>query len=121
MNQESEWFEIISRLLVSLIAIAVYQETPLIAWLIGAFMGIFMMISTFFGFCLSALGYIGFKNVKKTSCQIDKTVNTNCVLARNGFKPYSRCDYCELRAPDCSGMQFNGFVFAIGFLVALSK
>ncbi|MHB8100017.1 MAG: EAL domain-containing protein [Sulfuricurvum sp.] len=119
MNQESEWFEILSRLLISLIAIAIYPDTPLITWLIGTFMGVFMMISTFFGFCLSALGYIGVKNVKKVSCHIDNKVNTNCILARNGFKPYSRCDYCELTAPNCSGMQFNGFVFAIGFLAAL--
>lgn len=118
MNQESEWFELFARLLVSLIAIAVYPEMPLLTWLIGTFMGVFMMISTFFGFCLSALGYIGFKSFQKSSCNNDHTANANCILARNGFKPYARCDYCSLTAPKCEGMQFNGFVFAIGFLVA---
>lgn len=118
MNQGSEWFELFSRLLVSAIAIVFYQETPLITWLIGTFMGIFMMISAFFGFCISALGYIGFKSFQKSSCNKDHTANTNCVLSRNGFKPYARCDYCSLTAPNCAGMQFNGFVFAIGFLVA---
>ncbi|MDP1783962.1 MAG: EAL domain-containing protein [Sulfuricurvum sp.] len=122
MNQESEWFELFSRLLVSLIAIAFYQHTPLVTWLIGTFMGVFMMISTFFGFCLSALGYIGFKSFETSSCPTlssDKNTNNNCILARNGFKPYARCDYCSLSAQNCTGMQFNGFVFAISFLVAL--
>jgi Amt family ammonium transporter len=96
-------------------------------------MGIFMMISTFFGFCLSALGYIGLKSFQKKSSSMESAVvqperrlsgnragtNQNCILARNGFKPYARCDYCALRAPQCAGMQFNGFVFAIGFVVAL--
>lgn len=119
MNRESEWFELFSRLLVSLIAIGFYGDTPLVTWLIGTFMGVFMMISTFFGFCLSALGYIGFKSFQKPSPTIDPTVNAHCILARNGFKPYARCDYCTLTAPNCTGIQFNGFVFAIGFLVAL--
>jgi diguanylate cyclase (GGDEF)-like protein len=121
MNRESEWFELFARILVSLIAIAFYQSTPLVTWILGTFMGVFMMISTFFGFCLSALGYIGFKSFQKLSSKSDmdtRTTNTNCLLARNGFKPYARCDYCELTAPNCTGMQFNGFVFAIGFLVA---
>lgn len=121
MNQESEWFELFARIFVSLIAIALYHYNPLVTWIIGTFMGVFMMISTFFGFCLSALGYIGFKSFQKSSCLtlVNGTVtNHNCILARNGFKPYARCDYCELTAPNCAGMQFNGFVFAIGFLVA---
>ncbi len=124
MNQESERFELLSRLLVSMIAIGFYATYPLVTWLIGTFMGVFMMISTFFGFCLSALGYIGWKHVRPEKRRYInpmelKTTNQNCLLARNGFKPYARCDYCLLRAPECAGMQFNGFVFAIGFLVAL--
>jgi diguanylate cyclase (GGDEF)-like protein len=123
MNRESELFELSLRLLVSSIAIGFFAYYPLATWLIGTIMGIFMMISTFFGFCLSSLAYIGVMNLQKTSsCSSDlegiKT-NKNCILARNGFKPYARCDYCTLTAPKCSGMQFNGFVFAIGFLVSL--
>lgn len=45
--------------------------------------------------------------------------NVNCVLARNGFKPYERCDHCTLKAPNCMGMQFNFFTFAISFATAL--
>lgn len=131
MNQESEWFELFSRLFVSFIAIYLYDYYPLATWLIGIFMGVFMMISTFFGFCLSALGYIGLKSVQKSTytqkiASKERRLNGNragtnqhCILARNGFKPYARCDYCSLRAEQCTGMQFNGFVFAIGFLVSL--
>ncbi|MDD4856213.1 MAG: EAL domain-containing protein, partial [Sulfuricurvum sp.] len=72
---------------------------------------------------LSALGYIGFKSLQKSplysSSAQELTTNKNCILARNGFKPYTRCDYCSLTAPKCAGMQFNGFVFAIAFLAAL--
>jgi diguanylate cyclase (GGDEF)-like protein len=123
MNRESEWFELFARLFVSSMAIGLFFYYPLAAWLIGTFMGVFMMISTFFGFCLSALGYIGFRSLQKSSSSSsdlqDLTTNKNCILARNGFKPYARCDYCTLAAPQCTGMQFNGFVFAIGFLAAL--
>ncbi|MCX6060729.1 MAG: EAL domain-containing protein [Campylobacterales bacterium] len=123
MNRESEWFELFARLLVSSIAIGFFYYYPLTTWLIGIFMGVFMMISTFFGFCLSSLGYIGFRSLQKSSSHSSElqelTTNKNCILARNGFKPYARCDYCTLTAPQCTGMQFNGFVFAIGFLAAL--
>lgn len=122
MNQESEWFELLARLLVSLVAIGFYAYAPLVTWVIGTIMGVFMMISTFFGFCLSALGYIGFKSLQKSSSDTHAkncVINQNCVLSRNGFKPYARCDYCALTAPNCTGMQFNGFVAAIGVLVAL--
>jgi len=123
MNRESEWFELLSRLLVSSIAIAFYSYNPLMTWLIGMFMGVFMMISTFFGFCLSSLGYIGCTSLQKSSSSSrvvkDVTTNKNCILARNGFKPYTRCDYCTLSAPKCTGIQITGFVFAIGFLAAL--
>ena len=30
-------------------------------------------------------------------------VNKNCALARNGFKPYERCNYCELNRQFLSG------------------
>lgn len=130
MNRESECFELCLRLLVSALAIGFFPHYPLVTWLIGTFMGVFMMISTFFGFCLSSLGYIGVKSVKKSlACSSgvrdneeskSHSSNQNCILARNGFKPYARCDYCTLSASNCAGMQFNGFVFSIAFLAALS-
>lgn len=41
------------------------------------------------------------------------------MLARNGFKPYARCDYCTLKAGECMGMQSTGLIFAISFVAAM--
>lgn len=46
-------------------------------------------------------------------------INGNCILARNGFKPYARCDHCTLSAGSCMGMQSTGLIFAISFLASL--
>jgi len=46
-------------------------------------------------------------------------VNKKCVLSRNGFKPYERCNYCELAVDRCTGMQLNLFTFLIGFSVLM--
>ena len=131
MHKESELFELGLRLIVVSIAIYVHSLAPLAGWLIAIFMGIFMMISTFFGFCLSALWYIGFKCINKFPkenqiAMVDRRLsgnragtNMNCLLARNGFKPYARCDYCSLQAPQCGGIQTTGFVFGISFLSSL--
>lgn len=43
----------------------VYQISPTIALLIAMFMAIAMLISSFFGFCLSALMHIGYKALLK--------------------------------------------------------
>lgn len=45
--------------------------------------------------------------------------NNNCLLARNGFRPYERCDYCDLKTSDCMGMQYNLFVLIISILLIL--
>ena len=45
--------------------------------------------------------------------------NKNCILARNGFKPYERCNYCELNVKSCMGMHLNLFTFMIGFSVLM--
>ena len=45
--------------------------------------------------------------------------NTKCTLARNGFKPYDRCDYCELHVKSCMGMHLNLFTMLIGFSVLM--
>jgi len=42
-------------------------------------------------------------------------VNKKCFLARNGFKPYERCNYCELNVKSCTGMHLNFFTLFIGF------
>ena len=46
-------------------------------------------------------------------------VNKSCALARNGFKPYERCNYCELNVKSCQGMHLNFFTFLIGFSVLM--
>lgn len=65
MSKETERFEMILRILFSGIAIALYASFPMLTWLIAIFMGIFILISTFFGFCLASLGFICIKNVKE--------------------------------------------------------
>jgi len=45
--------------------------------------------------------------------------NKNCVLARNGFRPYERCNYCQLHVKSCMGMHLNFFTFLIGFSVLM--
>ena len=54
--------------------------------------------------------------MSKDSCP---TKNMNCLLSRNGFQPYQRCDYCSLHAHQCMGMQQNAFVFLITFFTAM--
>lgn len=46
-------------------------------------------------------------------------VNKHCILARNGFKPYERCSYCQLHVKSCTGMHLNLFAFLIGFFVLM--
>ncbi|HHH72341.1 MAG TPA: EAL domain-containing protein [Sulfuricurvum sp.] len=57
-----------------------------------------------------------------SSCEVqkaDERINADCILARNGFKPYARCDHCTLKAGDCMGIQSTGLIFAISFLAAM--
>ena len=42
-------------------------------------------------------------------------VNKNCFLAKNGFRPYERCNYCELGVKSCTGMHLNFFTLFVGF------
>lgn len=51
--------------------------------------------------------------------QQEGKVNKSCALARNGFKPYERCNYCELNVQSCQGMHLNLFTFLIGFSVLM--
>ena len=56
----AEIFEDLMRILGGLFIIYLYTFSPLAAWMMSAFMGIAMLISGFFGFCLSSLLYIGY-------------------------------------------------------------
>lgn len=46
-------------------------------------------------------------------------VNQNCSLARNGFTPYERCNYCKLHVKSCSGMHLNIFTLISGISILL--
>lgn len=65
LDQSMERFEIALRIVAVSVAIAFSPCCPLLMWLIAVGMGIFMLISAFFGFCLSALGFIGFQYAKE--------------------------------------------------------
>ena len=65
MTAATERFEIALRLLFASLAVALYFCCPLMTWQIAVVMGIFMLISTFFGFCLSALGFIAARTFKE--------------------------------------------------------
>lgn len=58
-------FEDLMRIAGGLAIIYFYQYYPIVAWIISSFMAIAMLISSFFGFCLSALFYIGYTSLEK--------------------------------------------------------
>ncbi len=58
-------FEDLMRLAGGLAIVYFYQFSPTTSWMIASFMAIAMLISSFFGFCLSALLYIGYTAVAK--------------------------------------------------------
>jgi len=65
INQLAEVFEDIMRISAGILTIYLYAYSPLSAWIMASFMGIAMLISSFFGFCLSSLIYIGYKHTYK--------------------------------------------------------
>ncbi len=64
-NKLAEVFEDILRISGGLLIIYLYSVTPLAAWMLASFMGIAMLVSSFFGFCFSALVYIGYQYMMK--------------------------------------------------------
>ena len=46
-------------------------------------------------------------------------INENCILARNDFQPYERCSSCNLKVPNCMGMQYNLFIVVVSMLLFL--
>lgn len=68
MSEVTERFEIMLRIIAVSAAISLYGCCPITTWLMAVGMGIFMLISTFFGFCLSAMGFITFRFIKERCC-----------------------------------------------------
>ena len=62
INQLAEVFEDIMRITAGIVTIDLYTVMPFSAWIMASVMGIAMLISSFFGFCLSSLMYIGYKH-----------------------------------------------------------
>jgi len=58
-------FEDLMRIAGGFAVIYLYQFYPTTSWIIGSFMAIAMLISSFFGFCLSALIYIAYTSLEK--------------------------------------------------------
>ena len=62
-NKLAEIFEDILRISGGALILYLFTFSPLAAWMVASFMGIAMLVSSFFGFCLSSLVYIGYKYV----------------------------------------------------------
>lgn len=65
MTSTTERFEVLLRIIAVSVALAFYPCCPIVTWLLSVGMGVFMLISTFFGFCLSALGFIALRVVRE--------------------------------------------------------
>lgn len=63
MTEATERFEVLLRIIAVSAALALYECCPIVTWMMAVGMGIFMLISTFFGFCLSALGFIAMQQL----------------------------------------------------------
>ena len=61
----AEIFEDIMQISGGACLLYLYTYSPLATWVGSAFMSITMLISSFFGFCLSSLMYIAYKNLLK--------------------------------------------------------
>lgn len=104
-----------------------YVGFEIIAWGAISFLCVFMMLSAYFGFCLSALAYVTGMNIRqkfqkdlpKKMWTTRERVNTNCTLAKRSFTPYKRCDSCHVNIGQCLGTKFNSTVILIGLLMAL--
>jgi len=64
-NRLAEIFEDLLRIAGGFTVLYLYTLSPLAAWMMASFMGIAMMVSSFFGFCFSSLVYIGYLRFKK--------------------------------------------------------
>ena len=65
VSRVAEIFEDIMRISGALIIIYFYHTTTITSWIIASSISIAMLISTFFGFCLSSIFYIWYENIKK--------------------------------------------------------
>ena len=94
-----------------------YLGFEIAGWVLITFLSIFMMLSAYFGFCLSALSYIFLQSMgslSNSACTTNHTLNQNCILASHCFTPYKRCDSCHVGITECLGTKFNTTVLIVG-------
>lgn len=135
INTSVDFIDHALRLMASSIALGFfYSNLELVTWAAMSFLSVFMMISAYFGFCLSALTYIALNNLrlkfqKKSDSESSFTcvtpiganrprLNENCTLAKRCFTPYKRCDSCHIDIGQCLGTKFNSVAIIIGLLMA---
>lgn len=136
INVSMDVIDHVLRLIASSAALALYYSGyHLATWMLIAYLSTFMMLSAYFGFCLSALVFVSLGNICKklhlkfkplsssecTSYTGEKKehINQNCILAKRCFTPYKRCDSCNLHISHCLGTKYNVLVLIIGVLMAL--
>ncbi len=133
INTSMDVIDHVLRLIASSAALAFfYNGLELVAWGAMSFLSVFMMLSAYFGFCLSALSYISFETLRLKFQKGSKSpftcitmigdsrprLNENCILAKRCFTPYKRCDSCHINISQCLGTKFNSSVIVIGLLMA---
>lgn len=133
INVPMDVIDHVLRLIASSAALVLfYSDLELIAWGAMSFLSVFMMLSAYFGFCLSALSYISLESIrlkfqKKSQSPFTcvafigdsrPRLNENCALAKRCFTPYKRCDSCHINISQCLGTKFNSSVIVIGLLMA---
>ncbi len=64
-NRLAYIFEDILRILGGATILYLFSVSELAGWMMASFMGIAMLISSFFGFCISSLVYIGYQYIMK--------------------------------------------------------
>lgn len=123
INKSVDFIDHLLRIIASGAALFLfYSELEIVAWVLIAFLSIFMMLSAYFGFCLSALSYIFLQSVtsiKNSSCDPQQSPNKNCTLAKHCFTPYKRCDSCHVDITQCLGTKFNTVALAVGLAMSL--
>lgn len=136
INVPMDIIEHILRFIASSTILALYYNSlEFASWTLLSFLSTFMMLSAYFGFCLSALVFVLLGNVCKkfhvrfkalysADCNSHygekvEHINQNCILAKRCFAPYKRCDTCNLHISHCLGMKFNVLVLIIGTLMVL--
>ena len=131
INSSIDFIDHLLRLIASGAALGLfYAGFAIPGWLMMSFLSVFMMLSAYFGFCLSALSFIGlesirarFGNESSALCEMKKHegrhFNQNCILAKRCFTPYKRCDSCHIGIKECLGTKFNTLIIIIGLLMSL--